>query len=486
MPSLNDLVRAHTDLDDEDLAWLHLLLADWQIIADLSFADLVLWLPDRESIGFWAGAQMRPTTGPTAYVDDLVGAFIPSGRRPLLDSAFERQRVAREGDPEWRDDIPVRVEAIPVRRGDRVLAVIARNTNLLGVRTPSRLELSYLQTATDLTQMISNGFFPFPGQRSDHADSPRVGDGFVRIDAAGRVSYASPNAQSVYRRLGLTGDLTGLHLAETTRALVPAKRRPDEETLSAVLGGRLPTDTETGNGEVMLILRSLPLRPTGEHIGALVLLRDVTDLRSRDRELVTKDATIREIHHRVKNNLQTVAALLRLQARRIGNDEGRLALEEAVRRVGSIAIVHETLSQAFDEFVDFDDVADRLRLMVAEVGAREASVTSSRSGSFGTIPADTATPLAMVFTEVLQNAVEHAFGDEPGKIVVTAHRLVGRLHVTVEDDGVGLPEGFDLDTSTSLGLSIVRTLVGSELDGILEMATGPGGGTRVSLDLPLH
>ena len=486
MPSLNDLVRAHTDLDDEDLAWLHLLLADWQIIADLSFADLVLWLPDREGIGFWAGAQMRPTTGPTAYVDDLVGAFIPTGRRPLLDSAYERQRVAREGDPEWRDDIPVRVEAIPVRREDRILAVIARNTNLLGVRTPSRLELSYLQTATDLTQMISNGLFPFPGQRSDHADSPRVGDGFVRIDAAGRVTYASPNAQSVYRRLGLTGDLTGLHLAEVTRGLVPAKRRPDEETLSAVLGGRLPKDTETGNDEAVLILRSLPLRPTGEHLGALVLLRDVTDLRSRDRELVTKDATIREIHHRVKNNLQTVAALLRLQARRIDVPEGRLALEEAVRRVGSIAIVHETLSQAFDDNVDFDDVADRLRLMVADVGSRDAEISTSRSGSFGTLPAETATPLAMVLTELLQNAVEHGFDEGEGKIVVSAQRLVGRLHVTVEDDGKGLPVGFDLDTSTSLGLSIVRTLVESELDGLLEMGPGPTGGTRVGLDLPVH
>ncbi len=140
MPTLNDLVRARTDLDDEDLAWLHLLIADWQIIADLSFADLVLWLPDREGVGFWAGAQMRPTTGPTAYVDDLVGAFVPQGNRPLLDSAYEHRRVAREGDPEWRDDIPVRVEAIPVRRGNRILAVVARNTNLLGVRTPSRLE----------------------------------------------------------------------------------------------------------------------------------------------------------------------------------------------------------------------------------------------------------------------------------------------------------------------------------------------------------
>jgi two-component sensor histidine kinase len=486
VPSLTDVVRAHTDLDEDDLDWLHLLVADWQIIADLSFADLVLWLPDRERIGYWAGAQMRPTTGPTAYVDDLVGSFIPLGRRPLLDAAHEQERVAREGDPEWRDDIPVRVEAIPVRRGERILAVIARNTNLLGVRTPSRLELSYLQTATDLTQMIANGFFPFPGQRSDHADTPRVGDGFVRIDATGKVTYASPNALSVYRRLGLSTDLTGLNLADTTRSLVPTKKRPDEETLSAVLAGRVPRDTEIGNDDTELILRSIPLRPTGEHLGALVLLRDVTDLRRRDRELVTKDATIREIHHRVKNNLQTVAALLRLQARRMDIPEGRAALEEAVRRVGSIAIVHDTLSQAFDETVDFDDVADRLRVMVTEVSSPEASVTSRRSGSFGTISSEMATPLAMVLTEVLQNAVEHGFGHGSGTVTVTAKRLVGRLRVTIEDDGHGLPPDFDLDGSTSLGLSIVRTLVESELDGLLEIGPGHTRGTRVALDIPLQ
>ena len=485
MPSLLELVRSHTDLDEADVAVLQLLTADWQIIADLSFADLVLWLPDRGGDGFWAAAQMRPTTGPTAYVDDLVGAFVPKGRRPLIDSAHERQRVAREGDPEWRDDIPVRVEAIPVRRGDRILGIIARNTNLLGVRTPSRLELSYLQTATDLTQMIAAGHFPFPGERSDHADSPRVGDGFLRIDAAGRVTYASPNALSVYRRLGLAADLTGLLLADTTRSLVPPARRPDEETLSAVLGGTSARDIEVGTDETTLILRAIPLRPKGEHIGALVLLRDVTDLRRRDRELVTKDATIREIHHRVKNNLQTVAALLRLQARRLDVPEGREALEEAVRRVGSIAIVHDTLSQAFDEFVDFDDVADRLRVMVAEVSSTGASVRTVRVGSFGTLTAEVATPLAMVITEVLQNAVEHGFRDGEGTVELTAQRLVGRLRVTVDDDGVGLPEGFDLDGSTSLGLSIVRTLVESELGGLLELRAGPAAGARAVVDVPL-
>src|SRR3954462_11396092 len=118
----------------------------------------------------------------------MVGHLVPRGRPPMLDAALDGGRIGREGAPEWREEVPVRVESIPVRREGRILGVIARNTNLLGVRTPSRLELAYLQTATDLTQMISNGDFPYPGQRSDHTDSPRVGDGFVRVDAAGTVT----------------------------------------------------------------------------------------------------------------------------------------------------------------------------------------------------------------------------------------------------------------------------------------------------------
>jgi two-component system, sensor histidine kinase PdtaS len=489
VPSLNELVRAHTDLDADDVRWLSLLMADWQIIADLSFADLVLWLPDRDGRGFWAGGQMRPTTGPTALVDDVVGTFVPTGRRRMLDLALEQGRLVREGDPEWRDDVPVREETIPVRRKDRVIAVIARNTNLLGVRTPSRLELAYLETASDLTQMISRGHFPHPGQRSDDVDTPRVGDGFLRVDATGRVAYASPNALSVYRRLGLTGDLAGLVLADLTRTLVPPRRRPDEETFSAVLGGRAHRDTELVTDHVSVVVRAVPLRPRGEHIGALVLLRDVTDLRRRERELVTKDATIREIHHRVKNNLQTVAALLRLQARRIEQPAARSALEEAVRRVGSIAIVHETLSQAGEENVDFDEIADRLGRMVTDVSAAGERVRVERRGSFGHLASEAATPLAMVLTEVLQNAVEHGFGEDAsavGRILVEVRTEVGRLHLVVADDGTGLPPGFDLDVSTNLGLSIVRTLVESELGGQLSVGPGPGGsGTSVVVDVPV-
>ena len=484
MPSLDDLVREHTDLTAADLDWLHVLVSDWQLLADLSFADLLLWLPDRTDAYFRVGAQMRPTTGPTAYVDDLVGLVIPRGRRPLVDAAYDEGKIRREGDPEWRDEVPVRVEAIPVRRLDQVIAVIGRHTNLLTARTPSRLELTYLDCASDLARMIAEGRFPFPGQRAELLSSPRVGDGIIRLDRTGRVAYASPNAISAYRRLGLTADLIGAHLGRTTAELVrPAA--PTEEAVSVVASGRAPRDTDIEGEDATVQLRAIPLMPGGTRIGALVLVRDVTELRGRERELVTKDTTIREIHHRVKNNLQTVAALLRLQARRLGPAEGRAALQEAVRRVGSIAIVHETLSQTLDEQVDFDQIADRVVGMVAEVAAPESAVRPRRVGSFGVLPPAVVTPLAMALTELLQNSIEHGLGANPGLLVVEADRRAGRLRVVVDDDGVGLPAGFDPDSSSNLGLQIVRTLVAAELGGRLEMGPRPGGGTRVVLDIPV-
>ncbi|MET8616525.1 sensor histidine kinase [Streptomyces albidoflavus] len=485
---MNELVRQHTALGDTDLEWLHLLVSEWQLLSDLSFADLILWVPTRDGTRYVSVAQMRPNTGPTSYQNDMVGHLVPRGRRPMLDLALDEGRIVREGDPEWREEVPVRVESIPVCREGRILGVIARNTNLLTVRTPSRLELTYLQSASDLAQMIAAGSFPFADQQGDTDVSPRAGDGLIRLDADGVVQYASPNALSAYHRLGLAADLVGHHLGQTTTELAPARGAVDEAMVK-LASGWAPREAEVEGSDGVIQLRAIPLRPKGTHIGSLVLLRDVTELRRRERELMTKDATIREIHHRVKNNLQTVAALLRLQARRIDSDRGREALVEAVRRVGSIAIVHETLSQNLDERVEFDEIADRVLAMVAEISP--GRVEGRRSGRFGILDAEVATPLSMVLTEVLQNALEHGFrpGDT-GEVEVSAvrggTRKDARLLITVQDNGVGLPEGFDAHTAGNLGLQIVRTLVEGELGGTFDMNSAPEGGTRVLLDIPVR
>jgi two-component sensor histidine kinase len=486
--TLNDLGRRHTALTDPDIDWLHALVSDWQLLADLSFADLVLWAPLRDRPGWVALAQMRPTTGPTTFLDDVVGTCAAAGKRPFVDAAYHERRICREGDPEWTGGIPVRRESIPVVRDGAVIAVIERSTNLSSARTPSRLELTYLKGADDLAQMVAAGTFPYPGQEPALVRSPRVGDGLLRLGRSGRVGYASPNALSAYRRLGLTADLVGAELGPLTTKLC-SSGLPADDSLMVTASGRSPRETEIeGNGSVVQ-LRSLPLVVNGMRTGALVLVRDVTELRHRERELMTKDATIREIHHRVKNNLQTVAALLRLQARRTRAPEAREALEEAVRRVGSIAIVHETLSHTPEELVDFDDIAQRVAAMAGEVSAPETGVSPVVAGRFGLLPGAVATPLALVLTELLQNALQHGLtGPAPapgGSVLVRAERGPGQLSVSVEDNGAGLPAGFSLDAHASLGLQIVRTLVEAELGGQLAIAPRPGGGTAVQVGLPV-
>ncbi|MCW2606287.1 MAG: putative signal transduction histidine kinase [Frankiales bacterium] len=496
MSTLTDLVRGRTDLDQSDLDHLHRLVADWQLVSDLSFADLVLWVCTRG--GDWlAVAHMRPTTGPTAHLEDVVGTSLSREAAARLERAQRERRILREPDPVRVHGGRLRQESVPVRRGDRVVGVLSRDSRATAARMPSPLELAYLSSAGELLQMVAEGAFPYPGgtAEADPEHAPRVGDGLLRLDRTGHVVYASPNALSAHRRLGIGGDLLGQHLGQTVARLVAAPGRLDEPRASAALTGALrygePRESEVEAEGAVVLLRAMPLVTAGERRGALVLVRDVTELRRRDRQLMGKDATIREIHHRVKNNLQTVAALLRLQARRMADPASRSALEESVRRVSSIALVHETLSLTLDDQVAFDEVADRVLAMCAEVATPESEVRVVRDGSFGVLAAEVATPLAMVLTELVQNAVEHAFPADPagrataGTVRVRAARREGGLDVVVVDDGAGLPAGFDLAGSPRLGLQIVRTLVEGELRGRLALRPARGAGTEAVLDVPL-
>jgi two-component sensor histidine kinase len=476
--TLAELVREHTALPDPIVDHLQTLVTDWQLLADLSFADLLLWVRREDGSSVCVG-HVRPVTAATAHESDQLERIAAAGGHAPVDTAWREQRIVREGDPVWENAVPLREEAAPVRYGGRIVAVIGRDTNLAAARTPSQLELTYLRTAGELLQMIAEGRFPYPRQAEQQAEPPRVGDGFLRLDAGGVVVFASPNALSAYRRLGLSGNLTGERLraahenlgivgAPVWRAL--ATRRPEAG------------DVEGAGSELSLL--ALPLVPGGALVGAAVLLRDVTDVRRRERALLSKDATIREIHHRVKNNLQTVAALLRLQARRTEAPEAQLALAESVRRVTSIALVHETLSQTLDEVVAFDGVADQIASTVLELAATGPRARVRRDGSFGELPATIATPLALVLSELLQNAVEHAYAGSGGDLLVRVTRGSHGLEMTVVDDGAGLPADFALEGSTRLGLQIVRALVVGEMRGTIALRPAPVRGTEAVVAVP--
>jgi two-component sensor histidine kinase len=210
----------------------------------------------------------------------------------------------------------------------------------------------------------------------------------------------------------------------------------------------------------------------------------VTELRHQERELITKDATIREIHHRVKNNLQTVASLLRIQARRSHSDEARDSLNQAMRRVAAIAVVHDTLSEGLNQNVDFDVVFDRVLKLIAEVAStHNTKAHPTFIGSFGALPSEYATPLSLALTELVTNAVEHGLAGREGNVEIIAERSEQNLRVQVRDNGGGLPEG---KVGSGLGTQIVRTLIQGELGGTIDWHTMVGSGTEVTIEIPLN
>ena len=488
MPSLSSSLE-RVGMPAADAEWLHHLVGDWQLVSDLSFADLVLWVRGRDVAEWTCVTHVRPNTGPLVFYDDMVGQRADGTRSQLLVRCLAERRVVLQERPEWLDDMPLREEAIPVVREGRCLAVMTRHTNLGTMRTPSRLENTYRTTADTLVGMIATGHFPQVGSAPERRrGAPRVGDGVMRLDLDGIITYASPNVISSLHRFGEHGRVLGDYLSRIVTDGIE-DRSVVEESLPLVLTGKAPMRAEIEGSGTNLALRSIPLSDNGKRIGALVLVRDVSELRRREREILTKDATIREIHHRVKNNLQTVAALLRLQSRRVDDDLAREALAEAERRIGTIALVHDTLSRTIDEAVDFDEIVSRAFTSIVEVAGRGTAVTGEFEGSFGMVAAEDANALAMVVTELVHNAVEHGLDGADGGVVRirAVRRRVDdeqRLVVDVEDDGVGLPEGFRPGRS-GLGTRIVGALV-QDLRGAIRWEECEGGGTRARFEARLR
>ena len=476
MASIEDYVQGRSSLSPDQIHRLRELVADWQLLADLSFADLILWVPLRKDFKSWptgyvAVAHIRPTTAATLFPLDVIGDEISYGARPHIDQALSSAEIVRDTQPEALGDHMVKEETIPVMVGDQVIGVISRHRDSDLMRQPSRLELNYREIAHNLYRMIAEGTFPYPDAGSLFDPAPRVGDGLIRLDVNGVISYASPNARSAFSRLGWVSEVEGHVLGDVAQSL--ARVRPDahEETIALGLTGKALKRVEIENVGGTIDFTVLPLIRSGDRIGAIVMLNNVTELRRRERELVTKDATIREIHHRVKNNLQTVSALLRLQARRIEDPGASAALNEAVRRIASIALVHETLSNSRDSSVAFDDVLDSLVTHALELSPRMNELRIDRTGSFGSLEPRIATPLALVITELIHNALEHGLAEEGLALGIHVSSSASELSVTISDDGVGFPEGFDIATSANLGLQIVRTLTENELRGTLSLIT---------------
>jgi len=480
MRSLNDIVRRHSTISPKGAGHLQRLVATWSPLADLCFADLLLFAPVAgPDAKFVVVGQMRPSTAQTMYRDDQVGRFYDATERPHVAAAFETTEIVSSDLHLPVAEIDAAIVAVPVVCGGTTVGVLTQESPVVAPRRRGELEDAYLRVAEQLAEMVRDGTFPYPFDDLEAELVPRVGDGTLILDADGKVRYSSPNGVSAAHRLGYHGQFLG-------RTMEEIGLRSDAVRTAWRL--KTPAVEEIQRtSKVAILIQVMPLISNQTVDGALVLMRDVTDLRGKERAMVSMDATIRETHHRVKNGLQTATSLLRIQSRRDIPREAKQAIVEAERRIASIAVVHEILASSSGDEIPLHKALKHLLVMVEKEALVPMRIKLVGDGPV--VNSSMATSLMAVVLELVQNALEHGYpqGSDGGTVTVDMSAVGSSLQIDVHDDGVGLPEGFDPSRQRGLGLTIIGTLVESDLGGRLNFrpAAPPGKGTVAELFVDL-
>jgi two-component sensor histidine kinase len=489
MTTLSSLA-ARAGIDQAAIDHLAKLTSAWGLLADMCFSDLLLYVPtyfdpksplvDGSELNYMVVAQVRPATSRTLYPKDLVSSTIVASTAPGITQALNSGHIAFKESKVMHSEEHRVSFCIPVRFGERIVAIIVREYELNPKRVRGELERVYVSLFERFANMITRGEYPFDVE--ELYEAPRVGDGVLVLDEDGLISFLSPNGASALHRLGCHTATLGdnFDTLELGTSLVNKAKADLMPVVEEIDSG--PTTT--------IMFQAIPLLDIGRYSGALVLVRDISELRRRDRMLLSKDATIREVHHRVKNNLQTISSLLRLQIRRLDSFEGKEALAEAERRIRSMALVHEILSRDVGDVVAFIEVIDALVTLSKESAPPQLDLTIEVSGDPGDLDAATATPLALVLTELIQNSIEHAFGgrdemaqERRGTIAIYFYRGDENLAIELRDSGIGFKEGFDPKVTKSLGLTIVDSLITSQLGGSIKFESDQG--ARITVVVPV-
>jgi len=461
------------------------------LMADLSRADVLLYVPWKKG-KVRVLVHARPHSIPPVHGVSLNGKVFTGDEQPLVRKALDHRILWRTTRSVYSKGSPVEQRVFQVwDEAGKPIAVLCVETNLIEYERHRRRSKVF-QRALRLFQMgVAQGAYPTLDELSPFGEH----DGVIAVDLDGRIRYMSGIATNLYRKLGYMGDMIGRTISELETS--------DAGLVAEALGERRPLEREVTERGRVHIKKVIPFyewtgpwgalqRWLAPHrmepclAGALLLVHDCTEARLKERQLRVKSAMIQEVHHRVKNSLQNIASLLRMQARRSTSDQVRAALEEAVNRILTVAVVHEFLAHQEAGVVDIREVAQRIIRQAREVMlAPERPIHLRLEGEAVYLPTQQATSCSLVINELLQNALDHAFdGDRPGTICVRLEDLGDRVSVVVEDDGRGLPEDFQVGRGGSLGLQIVETLVTEDLKGAFELRRRAGGGAIAVATFP--
>lgn len=471
MELIKDLCESHTTLNRSQIEELEQLATQLQAMADLNGTDIFIdCLLSRRGDQAIVVAQAKPSTARSLYSQFIVGQTILKDNEPGVFHAFATGDYVKGTRAITNDNVTTEQKILPICHQDRVIAVLIMEQDISNQVSQEHTVQLFRQTAEHLGKTLWEIVVA-------EVNLPTlIHEGVVLCNSEFLISYINPTARGWFKQIS---------------ALAPEMGQPINTLFSGALESLLMRVQQRGveaqeftiDNKVLLV-KAIAIHHAEQYQGGLLLITDVSELRQKEKQLMIKSAVIKEIHHRVKNNLQTISSLLRLQMRRTRTEEVQRAFQDSIHRIKTIALVHETLSRDNIDGVELIGMVERIVSMLMQtVTFEDQQIHYAVRGQTVLLPSEKATAVALVINELAQNCIDHAFVDRTSGVIDIHARLIdGRVHITVQDDGLGWNE--KKQTEDTLGIRIVRTLVEEDLDG--ELTFDNDHGTKVDLSFPYN
>ena len=463
---ISEKCRRYTNLSGMRINMLQRINKVLPFVADLTYTHIAVYVKAKDDSRFAVVSAIEPHTAFNPFRQILLGKLIPYIQEPLIKKCMDNKKICH-GRRELDFGRFIDMYTFPVIDSNEVIAVICMEVNSDDAQEDgfSRLMKTariLLKNANKNTDAAYNMYKSISSR-----------DGIIITDKDERIIFANMAASRIYHVLGIN-NLIGCHIFDRQLTMHITK-----ETIL----NKSPYEKEIEAGNLIIIKRDIPVMEAGNLVTRIIILSDVTELRKKDRELLIKSAVIQEIHHRVKNNLQTIASLLRLQARRSRSPEVKEALRESINRILSISVVHEFLSQQGNENIDVVEVTSNILTLIKDTMLDENfSLTTQLPANNIILPSKQASSLALIINELILNSIEHGFaGRSEGLIGLNITQNSRAYIIELYDNGCGLPEDFNAQSAKSLGLQIVRNLVEGDIGGSFTMYNDNGAHALITI-----
>ena len=461
---LRTICKQYTKLSKKNIEKLEKISEGLPVLSKLLKADVFIDCMTESRDTAIVVAEANPRTG-SSYTQSVVGKYAYRRNEPAVLRTLETGHPSRDYKALTQENKIVTQNVVPIKSDEDDKVIIAVLIVEEGVNEESlNKELSFLNNATD-DILISSVEMSRERRIIDY-----INDGIIIFNEEGVCIYANSRAKYIYRKIGYKDFVLG----EKFDNIVI-----DNVEFEDVLSGKMNKKTDISISNMVLSMEYFLIKETENIKNIVLFIKDITEIKVKEKELVLKSVVIKEIHHRVKNNLQTIASLLRIQARKTDDKAVKAAFSDSINRILSISVTHELLAQNGLDELEIKEVINKiLKNSLRENLDGRVKLKIDVTGDNFEISSDKATTIALIVNELVENCIKHAFkGKDNGRITVKVKKGEMKSYISISDDGIGMNEK-DFDKG-SIGLQIVKSLVKEKLYGDLNVKTGDKG-TEIS------